>query len=99
MHYRILTDEELERVVYIDSTNKAAQAEMLRRAPSILDYEAEDLQDARLELSIAEGDHKNEIEGLKEDLEDAVKHVADLTLELAAAEERIAQLTFAEDLV
>ena len=99
MFYGKHSDKELEKVLYIAPNDKDAQAEMLRRVHSILDDEAEDLQDARLELSIAEGDHKNEIEGLKEDLEDAEKHVADLTIELAAAEERIAELTFSEDLV
>lgn len=106
MLFNRLTEDELERAVYIDPTNTDAQAEMLRRVPELMGERSDELRDHGMELENVRKDHVDEIEELEAtiaQLEDEATTAG--TTEAANAdtiadlEARVAELTFAEDLV
>lgn len=99
MLYNRLSDDELERAVYIDPTNAAARAELLVRVPGLLDNNSDELADVEMELEIARADHKGEMDVALQELADSEAHSDEITKELDAANERIAALTSCADLV
>lgn len=99
MLYNRHSDSELERAVYIDPANAAARAEMLTRTVALIDERSDEFKEIEMELEGARKDHASEIEELEADAGIAYDAIASLTHQLNAAEDRIAQLTRATDLV
>ena len=90
MLYNRLTEDERERAVYIDPTNAAAAAEMLRGVPERMEEHADALAEAEAELKTAKSDHESELDLAHTDLNDAEKYASDLAIELAGANDLVA---------
>ncbi len=90
MLYNQLTEDELERAVYIDPTNAAAAAEMLRGAPERMEEHADALAEAEAELKTAQSDHESELDQAHTDLNDAEKYASDLAIELTGTSDLLA---------
>lgn len=84
MLHRWLTNDELERAVYIDPADTAARAEMLRRVPGFMDNECETIKDLEMELEIERKDRASELANIEEELTQAEAHAHELQKEIAS---------------
>lgn len=82
MLHRWLTNDELERAVYIDPTDAAARAEMLRRVPGFIDQEHETIKDLEMQLEIERKDREAELANMKEEMQQAEAHADELQKDL-----------------
>lgn len=92
MLYNRLTDSELERAVYVDPTNAAASAELLKRAPAAIADRLEDCDVLEGEMEQMAAEHRIEVENLQEDLRDAEQHGRDLAAELDESKQSVEEL-------
>lgn len=88
-----LTNDELERAVYIEPTNAAARAEMLARVPGLVALRDQTILDLEAELEIERRERGSEIANMEEETQQAERHASELQAELDAATDRIAELT------